>query len=399
MTGSMLQIVSFLLIATIVGAAIGWLLRQYYGQRQRDALTDQWQIKFDEAARQRDRFNSENTKLRASIEAQQAASHKHEIAATRCLTELESARERLNSVSKEMFAIKNERDALTHEVSNGRQIISNAQLQIAEFGAESEKIREFYKGELAKSFEKRKTFESKLADAESEQESLGNLLESAKSENEAVNKVLESAQTRLDNLDEIERKAIELEAENAELRHQASKTKQDIEVLRRDVAELDELKSQNRELSHCLKSMENSRKQYEQDAKRYREKAVSSEQVSDTLQVKLDSVEQSLTKLAKQQDKAQKKARDQEALQQSQRIKPTAPVIDDLTEIVGIGKVFQRTLHDLGVTSFQQLAGFGPSDIARVNVALKEYRGRMEQDDWIGQAKELHFKKYATKVG
>jgi predicted flap endonuclease-1-like 5' DNA nuclease len=25
---------------------------------------------------------------------------------------------------------------------------------------------------------------------------------------------------------------------------------------------------------------------------------------------------------------------------------------------------------------------------------LKECKGRMEQDDWIGQAKELHFKKY-----
>jgi predicted flap endonuclease-1-like 5' DNA nuclease len=34
------------------------------------------------------------------------------------------------------------------------------------------------------------------------------------------------------------------------------------------------------------------------------------------------------------------------------------------------------------------------SDVARVNASLKEFRGRMEQDDWIGQAKELYFKKY-----
>jgi NADH-quinone oxidoreductase subunit E len=73
-------------------------------------------------------------------------------------------------------------------------------------------------------------------------------------------------------------------------------------------------------------------------------------------------------------------------------------VIDDLTEIVGIGKVFQHTLHKLGVYSFQQIANFGPSDIARVNLALKENRGRMEQDDWIGQAKELYFKKQSEHV-
>jgi len=36
------------------------------------------------------------------------------------------------------------------------------------------------------------------------------------------------------------------------------------------------------------------------------------------------------------------------------------------------------------------------SDIARVNAELKEFRGRMEQDDWIGQAKDLLFKNYGT---
>jgi predicted flap endonuclease-1-like 5' DNA nuclease len=32
--------------------------------------------------------------------------------------------------------------------------------------------------------------------------------------------------------------------------------------------------------------------------------------------------------------------------------------------------------------------------VARINSELKEFRGRIEHDDWIGQAKELHFKKY-----
>jgi predicted flap endonuclease-1-like 5' DNA nuclease len=35
------------------------------------------------------------------------------------------------------------------------------------------------------------------------------------------------------------------------------------------------------------------------------------------------------------------------------------------------------------------------ADIARVNTKLKEFKGRMEQDDWIGQAKELLFKKHS----
>jgi len=67
---------------------------------------------------------------------------------------------------------------------------------------------------------------------------------------------------------------------------------------------------------------------------------------------------------------------------------------DDLTQIIGIGKVFERTLHDLGIFHFRQIAAFGPAEIARINSELKEFKGRIEHDDWIGQARELEFKKH-----
>jgi len=74
--------------------------------------------------------------------------------------------------------------------------------------------------------------------------------------------------------------------------------------------------------------------------------------------------------------------------------KPAKQEKDDLQEIVGIGKVFEHALHELGIYSFRQIAAFDVADMARVNVELKECKGRMEQDDWIGQAKDLLFKKY-----
>ena len=173
--------------------------------------------------------------------------------------------------------------------------------------------------------------------------------------------------------------------------------KQEMESLKRDARELDALKIQNRELSHCLKSMENSRKQYEQDAKRYREQAEQSEQMSDTLRVKLDDVEQHLADMAKKEQEAEKLGRRQGRVAEASE-DAVEREIDDLTRIVGIGKVFQQALNELGVYSFRQIANFGPSDIARVNVVLKENKGRMEQDDWIGQAKELYFQKYSEMV-
>jgi predicted flap endonuclease-1-like 5' DNA nuclease len=142
--------------------------------------------------------------------------------------------------------------------------------------------------------------------------------------------------------------------------------------------------------------MENSRRQYEIDANRYREQADQSEKHSETLRMKLDTVEQSFAEIAEQHDEALAIAKKNEVPKKTNGKKLVEQETDDLTEIIGIGKVFQQTLNDLGIFSYRQIASFGPADVARVNKELKEFKGRMEQDDWIGQAKELHFKKYGA---
>lgn len=229
-----------------------------------------------------------------------------------------------------------------------------------------------------------------------EQDSFANLLRSSVSEKESVNKMLSAAQRRLQNLDALEQKTIALEAENAQLRHDVAIAKQEVDVLRRDVAELDELKVQNRELSQCVTSLEESRRQYEQDARRYKERAGQSEQKSETLRIKLDEVEQNFMDIENQQRKALKDARKATVASTRAIDAPGAEERDNLQDIVGVGKVFEQALHELGIFTFRQIANFDISDMARVNAELKDFRGRMEQDDWIGQAKELHFKKYGN---
>jgi predicted flap endonuclease-1-like 5' DNA nuclease len=213
--------------------------------------------------------------------------------------------------------------------------------------------------------------------------------------------MLDSARNRLANLDALEQNVVALEAENAQLNHDFMRIKQENEGLLRDVAELEELRVQNKELSHCLKSMESSRRQHEEDAKRYRENAHEFEKHSETLRMQLDEVEHHFADMEKQQRQALKEARaaTTKSTQSTQSTTngqtPPKQEADDLKEIVGIGKVFEQTLHELGIYTFEQIANFGMADIARVNAELKEFKGRMEQDDWIGQAKDLHFRKYS----
>jgi predicted flap endonuclease-1-like 5' DNA nuclease len=389
-----LQTMLLLLATGVAGTVIGWLIRTAKTNRNVAQLNDEWQTKLDDLSRERDRLITELTSLRSMLESQQADIRKHEAAGAKSRTELESAQEKEKLLSKSLFTLRAEREDFKNKIEQFQNALVSVNQQAAELQTEFIKSSEFYKGELTKAFEKRKALEVSLQNAKLEHESFSNHLQASQSEQEAINKMLASAKNRLADLDILEEDVIRLQAENAQLRHDASRTKLEIEVLQRDVAELDELKDQNQELTHCLNSIEASRKQYEDDAKRHRQNADQTEQKSETLQVRLDEVERNFADIENRQRKALRDARIAGEAQKPNGQTAPQQEHDDLKIIVGIGKKFEQELHDLGVYSYRQIANFEVADIARVNMQLKEFKGRMEQDDWIGQAKELLFKKY-----
>lgn len=61
---------------------------------------------------------------------------------------------------------------------------------------------------------------------------------------------------------------------------------------------------------------------------------------------------------------------------------------EDLTKIKGIGRVLNDKLHNLGITSFRQIADFTEADITRVNEEL-DFPGRIEREKWVEQAKAI----------
>lgn len=61
---------------------------------------------------------------------------------------------------------------------------------------------------------------------------------------------------------------------------------------------------------------------------------------------------------------------------------------DDLKLISGVGPVIERKLNALGIMRYDQIAKFKKADIARVDEVLN-FRGRIERDDWLKQAKAL----------
>jgi len=70
------------------------------------------------------------------------------------------------------------------------------------------------------------------------------------------------------------------------------------------------------------------------------------------------------------------------------RLKKAEGKADDLKMIAGVGPKLEKTLNSLGFWHFSQIAKWTKSDVAIVDDELS-FKGRIERDDWIKQAKAL----------
>ena len=61
---------------------------------------------------------------------------------------------------------------------------------------------------------------------------------------------------------------------------------------------------------------------------------------------------------------------------------------DDLKELSGVGPALEKKLHANGVTTFAQIAAWGADDIAEFDEKLS-FKGRIEREGWVDQAKAL----------
>jgi len=62
---------------------------------------------------------------------------------------------------------------------------------------------------------------------------------------------------------------------------------------------------------------------------------------------------------------------------------------DDLKKINGIGPFIEDKLNEVGIYTYEQISQFDEDLIQKVTDAIQFFPGRIERDDWVGQAKTL----------
>jgi large subunit ribosomal protein L22 len=107
-------------------------------------------------------------------------------------------------------------------------------------------------------------------------------------------------------------------------------------------------------------------------------------------------------KAAKAEPKAESKVAEEKAPSEGARLDEargmvydSAPAeVDNLEVISGVGPVLAEKLNSIGVYRFEQIANWTERNVQEFDELLS-FKGRIEREEWIKQAKALHEEKYA----
>lgn len=62
---------------------------------------------------------------------------------------------------------------------------------------------------------------------------------------------------------------------------------------------------------------------------------------------------------------------------------------DDLTKLNGIGPYIEQRLNEIGIYNYDQVSKLTNVDIRKITELIDFFPGRIERDDWVGQAHAL----------
>ncbi|MEM7719247.1 MAG: 50S ribosomal protein L21 [Pseudomonadota bacterium] len=91
---------------------------------------------------------------------------------------------------------------------------------------------------------------------------------------------------------------------------------------------------------------------------------------------------------AKKEEAPKAEAKPEPKKEAPKAVPKAAAGADDLKLLSGVGPALEKKLREAGVTSFAQIAAWGPEEIADMDEKLS-FKGRIERDGWVEQATTL----------
>jgi predicted flap endonuclease-1-like 5' DNA nuclease len=401
---AILEIVWWMLAAGAVGFLIGWTVRRFFLQRN---LEREYQAKLgnahEQAAHLREELNEWKlsvsaldkrlTKAGGDISTARAEAAENTAALetrTRELKEAQTIAERqqstLDELQSEVASVRSERDSaiensnelestverLRRDLETAQQIAGEAEhrhgVVIEEKDAEIARLAEradataSLESELEERIARITDLEGRLEEAELRLRDLQDELDTAKKDHSEYQIGLEERDERI----------AELETQLAVVPQEQVETLSEMEERDERIAELEA------QLSAAIQDQADSAAELHERDERIAQ-----------LEAGLNTHREPVPKYPDRDTAIIRMA------EIARRTRGSFPLVnDDLQMIHGIGPRLEQLLKSFGITSFRQVANFQTDDIAYISAALSAFPGRIERDNWMASAAELHREKY-----
>ena len=326
--------IALLAIALLVGTVLGWVGRGSRTQGEKAAINEGWQEQLDVQLNEHERLLDRNRSLMEQNSQYQASNNDAKMRASE-----------LSSALKEAFE---RRDELQRQIKGIR-------------------------GNLESAVTQRDQLQSDIQDQASRGDSTTVLMEEKDRQIEKLGRELGNWQNRLPPLIERFRKR------NAE----AEELEQDLDAARQHIAALEAMVGSEQTLVE----------------------AVNPDALPDGMEASNDPIDGETVEVDVEEGRQDSEDKNEEAEDDDEPEDGENPdddrddpeenrgAQDDLKLIKGIGPAIEKTLMEMGIRHFNQIAEMSEYDIDRVAHRLKGFRSRIYREDWIGQARDLHDQK------
>lgn len=311
---------------TVAGIAIGWLLRGSRAKAEKAAVSSGWQEQLNAQRMEHDRLTDQNKGLMEQISQYQASN-----------VDAKNRARELSEAVQEAYA---RRDQLQREI---KDIRANLEASVSE--------REQLQSDISAQ-------QDSAAELQQKDERIAKLQKELKNWQDRLPPLLESFRQRNEDAQQLENELAAARMRIADLEAMSEPSHTRIEP----VQDPDELTDGRDASNEAL------------DEEDMIDPAELQEEPEDE-----DDIEASVIEDDSDDD-------DEVADVENSRINGAR---DKLQAIKGVGPAIEKTLNEMGIFRFQQIAEMSEYDIDRVAKRLKGFRSRIYREDWIGQAREL----------
>ena len=364
-------LIAFIAASVAVGAVIGWITRGNRCAQEKVAVNEGWQQQLEAQRTEHERLLDQNRTLMEQISQLQASGKD----ATNRARELSSA-------LKEAFE---RRDQLQRDLKEVRSNLERAVGQRNELQSELKSLEEHGDSSTAALQEKDDKIFHLSRELENWQNRLPPLIERFRERDATARRLEEELAEARARIEELEGAA-----ETGETR---------IEPVDQEALG-DELDASNDPTSATITGIEESLVM-EDDAEEA--EAASDVAVDDEDDTEEAGADEPAAGLAVDAEDEHEDEDDDEAIAEPGPAEVTelydrepGGLRDNLRLIKGIGPAIEKTLNELGIFRFHQIAEMTEYDIDRVAQRLKGFRTRIYREDWIGQARDQQLKKSGT---